>query len=93
MLLWTAPFLTLAAILYLSGRYHLFLVLRNWEMVLTPSGRRKIQQLQDPIELNAPMADCAYEAAARARRRRDAAEALRLIELTFSVLSTALRTG
>lgn len=90
MLLWILPVAGGALVLFLYGRYNLAAVMHDWEMMLTPSGRRALATLGGQVELDAVMADQTYAAARAARGRADYREAVRLLDLSLSVVGEAV---
>jgi hypothetical protein len=69
------------------GRHRRAAVLRDWEALLTSSGRRAISRVKDRVEIDSLMAGEAYRGAVEAWAGADVAEAKRLLTLSASVLA------
>lgn len=89
MWLWLAAVASGVTCLYVYGRYSLAAVARAWEFVLTPAGQRALTALKEQVALDAAMLDYAYHTAAKAQRAARQDEAIRLLELAFSVVKRA----
>jgi hypothetical protein len=71
-------------------RYRLRDAVGDWSALLLGSGRQRVKDLKDELELSALMAGDTFEAARRARSRAEHAEAARLLALAFDVVDDVL---
>ena len=69
------------------GRHRRAAVLREWDALLTSSGRRAVARVRDRMEMDALMAGEAYQGAVEAWSGSNVREAKRLLTLAASVLS------
>lgn len=70
-----------ALLLLLDSRRSEQGVLRDWDLLLTPKGRREMETAQRRVSAELELVDMTYESAHAARARGSADEALRLLEL------------
>lgn len=87
--LWMVPFAALALHLGLV-RYNLRGVQDAWDDLMHKVLRRQVGDLEAQVALTALMADDTLVAAEKARDKVDIAEARRLLDLAYGVITTAL---
>jgi hypothetical protein len=87
--LWMVPFAALALHLGLV-RYNLRGVQDAWDDLMNRVLRRQVGDLEAQVALTALMADDTLMAAEKARDKVDIAEARRLLDLAYGVITTAL---
>jgi hypothetical protein len=87
--LWVVPFAALALHLGLV-RYNLRGVQDAWDDLMHRVLRRQVGDLEAQVGLTALMADDTLVAAEKAREKVDLAEARRLLDLAYGVITTAL---
>jgi len=89
LVLWIVPFAALALHLGLV-RYNLRGVQAAWDDLIHRVLRRQVGDLEAQVSLTALMADDTLIAAEKARDKVDIAEARRLLDLAYGVITTAL---
>jgi hypothetical protein len=70
----------LVALLLIDGRRRERAIERDWELVLTPRGQRRLQRFADGVHDELALADLTCERAAEARDQGDLAAAYRLVD-------------
>jgi hypothetical protein len=87
--MWVLPLVGALLCLALYPRHGLAAVLESWELLLTPAMKRATNALCVQVDLDAALLDHAHESAVRARQDAQMAEAVRLLELAYSVVEQA----
>jgi hypothetical protein len=88
-ILWALPLAGSLLCLGLYPRHRLAPVLKSWELLLTPAIRRTATALVEQVRLDSAILDHSYEEATKARRSAQMEEAVRLLELAYSVVEQA----
>ena len=70
----------LVVLLFVDGRRRERAVERDWELVLTPRGQRRLQRFAAGVHDELALADLTYERAAEAREQGDLTAAYRLVD-------------
>jgi hypothetical protein len=70
----------LVVLLLVDGRRRERAIERDWELVLTPRGQRRLERFAAGVHDELALADVTYERAARARDQGDLAAAFRLVD-------------
>lgn len=70
----------LVGMLFLHGRRQEGAVERDWELVLTPRGQRKLDEFEDDVRADLALSQFTYERAKEARGRGDLASARKLVD-------------
>jgi hypothetical protein len=87
--MWVLPLVGAVLCLALYPRHGIAAVLESWELLLTPTMKRASTALSVQVDLDAALLDHAHEEAIRARQDAQMAEAVRLLELAYSVVEQA----
>ncbi|HKC13633.1 MAG TPA: hypothetical protein VKI41_16535 [Vicinamibacteria bacterium] len=86
---WALPLVGGLLCLALYPRHGAAKVLKSWELLLTPGMRSASDALCLQVDLDAALLDHAHDEAKKARQDAQMAEAVRLLELAYSVVEQA----